>query len=72
MKDLVISDVVISVEDGLYRLNDLHKAAGGENKHKPSLWLDLEQTKSYVDFLNGKSDAVIPASVSVFKCLICP
>jgi hypothetical protein len=62
MNELIIRDVVISIEDGLYRLNDLHKAAGAENKHKPSLWLELEQTKSYIDFLDEKRDAVITAS----------
>ena len=32
-------------EDGLYSLNDLHKASGGERRHEPSLWLNLESTK---------------------------
>lgn len=35
--------------DGLYRLNDLHKAAGGEARHKPSEWLRNLQT---IDLIN--------------------
>lgn len=59
MKELIIADTVISITDGLYRLNDLHKAAGGEKRHQPSDWLKLEQTQSYIDFLNGKTDTGI-------------
>ena len=62
MSDLIIANTVISITDGLYRLNDLHKAAGGENRHKPSLWLELPSAKSFVLFCQHKSDAGIPAS----------
>jgi hypothetical protein len=48
-------------QDGRYCLNDLHKAAGGEQKHKPSEWLRIQQAQDLIDEL-GK--AGIPALVS--------
>lgn len=48
--------------DGRYSLNDLHKAAGFSNKHKPSLWADNQQTKELAQEL---SEAGIPALVIV-------
>lgn len=33
---------------GRFCLNDLHRAAGGEPKHRPSRWLDNQQTKELV------------------------
>lgn len=35
-------------DDGRYCLNDLHKAAGGENKHRPKYWLENQQTQELV------------------------
>lgn len=33
---------------GRFCLNDLHRAAGGEPKHRPSRWLENQQTKELV------------------------
>lgn len=38
-----------SDKDGRFCLNDLHKAAGGEKKHRPQYWLQVEQTKALID-----------------------
>ncbi len=48
--------------EGRYSLNDLHRAAGGESKHRPSVWAENRQTRELADEI-GK--AGIPALVSV-------
>lgn len=37
MNAISVANVAIRQFDNLYSLNDLHKASGGENRHKPSL-----------------------------------
>uniref|UniRef100_UPI000463F765 KilA-N domain-containing protein n=3 Tax=Enterobacteriaceae TaxID=543 RepID=UPI000463F765 len=46
--------------EGRYCLNDLHRAAGGERRHEPTLWRNLQQTGELVQLL---SDTGIPVSV---------
>ena len=47
---------------GRFCLNDLHKAAGGENRHRPSLWADNQQAKDLIAEI--EIGAGIPALVS--------
>ena len=44
-------------EAGRYCLNDLHKSAGGEKRHQPSNWLQLQQT---IDLIAEISKPGIP------------
>ena len=53
-----VANVAIRQFDNLYSLNDLHKAAGGENRHKPSLWANNNQT---LDLISEIEKAGIPA-----------
>lgn len=46
---LVIGNTVVKMKDGLYCLNDLHKASGGEKKNGPSYWSALSQTKDFLE-----------------------
>lgn len=41
---------------GRYSLNDLHQAAGGEERDKPSNWLRLDQTQALIGELGNCSD----------------
>lgn len=45
IQPFAIGEVSIRQHDGLYSLNDLHQAAGGEAKHKPSEWLRNQQAQ---------------------------
>ncbi|AXP54906.1 putative prophage antirepressor [Haemophilus influenzae] len=47
MSNLAILDTSIRQLDNLFSLTDLHKASGGE-KHKPVLFLRLDQTKDLI------------------------
>lgn len=47
---------------GRYSLNDLHRAAGAADRHRPSLWADNQQAKELIAQL--ESEAGIPALVS--------
>ena len=59
MKRLNIFNVTIRTDlEGRYCLNDLHKASGGENKLRPSLWLENKQT---IELIGECSIAGIPA-----------
>ena len=47
-------------EEGRYSLNDLHAAAGGNNKHKPSLFYRSDSFDSVVEVLKAQNRAFEP------------
>ena len=47
MHALMIAQVRIRRDaDGRYSLNDLHQAAGEEQRHRPKYWLENRQTQA--------------------------
>lgn len=46
--NLIIGNKKVRMVDGLYCLNDLHKASGSESKNKPALYLANKKTKDYL------------------------
>ena len=54
---MTISIAGLTIEqssNGLYSINDLHRASGGLAKHRPSQWLRLQATLSLVSFLESQ------------------
>ena len=48
MNAISVANVAIRQFDNLYSINDLHKAAGGLEKHKPANWLRNQQTSDLI------------------------
>lgn len=55
----VLSTTIRRDGEGRYCLNDCHRAAGGDNAKRPSLWAENAQTKALIAELEGS--AGIPA-----------
>lgn len=60
MVSLTILTTKIRQIDGLYSLNDLHNAAGGEDKHRPAYFLRNEQTQELIAELSCADLHIIP------------
>jgi hypothetical protein len=61
MKQLVINEVKIGTDAlGRFSLNDLHKAAGGGNSSKPSLFLRSDSVKRMSEILKAQNCAFEP------------
>jgi len=56
---ITIGSVPIHQRNGLYSLNDLHQASGGEDKHRPNYFLTNAQTQPLITTLD---EAGNPAS----------
>ncbi|ENW21768.1 KilA-N domain-containing protein [Acinetobacter haemolyticus] len=54
---LYIDDNSVRVIDGLYSLNDLHKAAGGIEKHKPANFMRLATTQELIYEIEQSSNS---------------
>nr|WP_315043289.1 KilA-N domain-containing protein [uncultured Moraxella sp.] len=56
MQQLMISNQVISQDkNGFFSLNDLHKASGSENKHKPSYFMSNQQTRELIQAIESEN-----------------
>lgn len=64
--NLIISNVSIRQFNNLYNLNDFHRASGGENRHRPSFWLQNQQA---LDLINELNVSVGNPTVPVIKVI---
>lgn len=51
---LTISNNSIGMKDGLYSLNDLHRASGGLKRHQPSNFIRKKQTQALIAELKAE------------------
>lgn len=56
MTNLTVFTSEIRQQDGLYSLNDLHKAAGGNDKHRPNQFMRIDTTCALIDELKRCAD----------------
>ncbi len=58
MNNLMVIDGIEVRRDayGRYSLNDLHRAAGGEQKKRPKYWLSNKQTCELIEQLPSEGD----------------
>lgn len=65
-KQLTVCGVDIKQDaEGRYCLNDLHKAAGGEPKHKPAEWLRYSTAKDLIDELKAGNPTLCPLATAM-------
>ncbi len=67
MTNLTIFSKEIRTLDGLYSLNDLHKASGGQSKHRPTYWVKNSQTRELVDEISCKDGIPSLKIINVIK-----
>lgn len=56
MANLTILSKEVRILDGLYSLNDLHKASGGKKCHQPANFIRLNTTKELIEEIHRSSD----------------
>lgn len=67
--NLTIQNKNIRTKDGLYCLNDLHKASGGDSKNRPSIWMDNAKTKDLInEILEAGKSASKTTDIPVVVC----
>ncbi|WP_303229334.1 KilA-N domain-containing protein [Comamonas kerstersii] len=59
MTAIVIDSIAIRQDsEGRFCLNDLHKAAGGERRHEPNLWLTNQTTRELIQELTTPNTGI--------------
>jgi len=61
---LSLDNITVRQFDGLYSLNDLHKASGGERKHQPNRFIRLDQTQALIAELGACPEMGTPSANS--------
>jgi hypothetical protein len=64
-----IGETVIRQIDGLFSLNDLHKASGGELKNRPVEFMRLEQTQKLIAEIEKGEHDISKVGIPTFKTL---
>jgi hypothetical protein len=70
--NIAIANIDIRQDDqGRFCINDLHRASGGEDRHSPRRWIQLQATQDLVDELeiDGIPSIFSKQGVGTFACL---
>ncbi|AUX61456.1 KilA-N domain-containing protein [Simonsiella muelleri] len=67
MNEMIILDKPIRQVNGLYCLNDLHKASGGKETDKPVYWLKSKQLIELIEELNKVRILTLEQNQQVIK-----
>ena len=62
--NLTVLTTEIRQLDGLYSLNDLHRAAGDEKKHQPALFMRNDQTKALIEEIHSTDSQTAAKSIN--------
>ncbi|MFQ6572883.1 KilA-N domain-containing protein [Pseudomonas sp. UM16] len=64
-KALEIGSIMVKQDtEGRYCLNDVHKAAGGEERHKPAHWSSNDSTQNLVELLKVENPTFNPLNAT--------
>jgi hypothetical protein len=55
----LINTTIRQDAEGRYCLNDLHQAAGGANRHRPSLWLANKQAQALIAEMDSEQEFLL-------------
>lgn len=69
MNNLIIANTSINVNNGLYSLNDLHKASGGEEKDAPSRFIRLDSTKALIEEISNENNRQPETGIEPIKVI---
>ena len=56
---LSLDSTIVRQIDGLYSLNDVHKASGGQSKHEPNYFVRLDTTQCLIEEISKSPDVGI-------------
>ncbi|WP_162860368.1 KilA-N domain-containing protein [Moraxella bovis] len=65
--NLIIADTTIHMVDGLYSLNDLHRASGGLKKYKPSNFMRNNEVQELIAEIEQVSDLSLDEKSVAYK-----
>ena len=64
---ITILDRAINMIDGLYSLNDMHKASGSDKKHQPAFFMRNAETKELIEEIERSPDMVNGSNAKAYK-----
>lgn len=67
----ILNTKITVTDDGMFSLNDLHKASGGLDKFRPTKWMALKRTKNVINELEQLSEKQTTETVKNKGTFVC-